>query len=39
MKCISLTASVIAGGALILFGFVVSSGDGLGYSLTGPLFG
>ncbi|EHI10438.1 DoxX family protein [Mycolicibacterium thermoresistibile] len=29
----------LAGGALILFGFVVSAGDGLGYSLTGPLFG
>ncbi|HEX5404900.1 MAG TPA: DoxX family protein [Pseudonocardiaceae bacterium] len=29
----------LAGGALILLGFVVKVGDSLGYTLTGPLFG
>lgn len=29
----------LAGGALILLGFVVKAGDTLGYTLTGPLFG
>jgi uncharacterized membrane protein YphA (DoxX/SURF4 family) len=28
----------LAGGALALFGFFVHVGDGLGYTLTGPLF-
>lgn len=29
----------LAGGALILLGFVLDTGDALGYTLTGPLFG
>jgi putative oxidoreductase len=29
----------LAGGAVILFGFIIRVGDGLHYTVTGPLFG